>query len=88
MPLCLVANHLAGRLTEWVAVQLTCRYTILEDATGVDMELERLRRENHLRMIKLHPGDVGLIETATYNTRVRASSRPSASRVGETLVVA
>jgi hypothetical protein len=53
-----------------------CRYTVLDDASGADMELERHRRQNVLRHFKMksQADDVALLPTSTYITRVRHAS--------------
>ena len=51
------------------------RYTVLNDATAVDLEIDSLRRQNFIRMLRLMTtkGDVGLVLTSTYNKRVSPS---------------
>lgn len=50
-------------------------YTILDDHTAVDVELEDLRRRNFVRLLRLLTlrRDVGVLLTATYVARVQAA---------------
>ncbi|KAM3575414.1 hypothetical protein VYU27_002638 [Nannochloropsis oceanica] len=71
-----ITRHPSSSLTACCPVVLHHQlYTILDDHTAVDVELEDLRRRNYVRLFRLLTlrRDVGVILTATYVARVQTA---------------